>query len=148
MRADDERTTDRPAAHAAAGAPLVVIGTDFSLLQERLGARAELISLRGEIDLPASIELRQRLVAAIDRGVTHVVVDMTAASSTESTTLAALVHSLKRLQQRGGELIVACTSPHILRTFDIAGLDQLLTLVPSRAAALARARGASARDVG
>ena len=55
----------------------------------------------------------------------------------DSTALGVLIGAVKRLRSRGGALAIVNTEPSIAKTFEITGLDQIFTILPSREEALA-----------
>jgi anti-sigma B factor antagonist len=54
----------------------------------------------------------------------------------DSTALGVLIGAVKRLRSRGGALAIVNTDSSIAKTFEITGLDQIFTILPSRAEAL------------
>jgi anti-sigma B factor antagonist len=94
----------------------------------------------GEMDLYSASELRRELLGVVGDGATIVVVDLETTTFIDSMTLGVLLGAVRRLQQRGGELRIACADPNIKRIFEITLLDRVFAIFPSREAAL----GASA----
>ena len=105
---------------------------EFSAWDEQVDASTHVVSVRGEIDLFTSPEFKQRINAAIDDGRTLVVVDLTAATFIDSSSLGILISAHKRLRARGGRLVIACDTSAVLNTFSITGLDGVLSIVGSR----------------
>jgi anti-sigma B factor antagonist len=50
----------------------------------------------------------------------------------DSTGIGVLLSAQRRLQARGGSLIVVCSDPLILRVFEITSLTKVLNVTPSR----------------
>lgn len=69
--------------------------------------------------------------APIDAGSSRVVVDLTATTFIDSSSLGVLIGAHRRLQARDGSLVVVCDNDAIVKTFRITGLDGVFTLVPS-----------------
>ena len=63
--------------------------------------------------------------------------DLTNTSFIDSTGLAALVAGNNRAKAAGGSVRVVCTQPRILKLFRITALDEVFTIYPDRASALA-----------
>lgn len=88
----------------------------------------KVLSVRGEVDLYTSPQLRE----AIDRGVgesaSRVLVDLTAVNFMDSSGLGVLVGSLKRSRERGGELALVCTEGSVLKVLTITGLDRVFPI--------------------
>ncbi len=92
----------------------------------------------GELDYAASPRFRERIAEAIGAGM-RLVVDLSPTTFIDSTAIGALVGAVMRLREHGGgSLAVVCSEQNerVLRTFDIAGVTGLITLYPTREAAL------------
>jgi anti-sigma B factor antagonist len=110
---------------------------DFSIEDRRIdGGKAHVVAVAGEIDLFTAPEFKQRVMAPIAAGVDRVVVDLTATTFIDSSSLGALIGAHRRLKSNGGRLIVACDTEPIVKTFRITGLDAVFTIVDSADAAL------------
>ena len=110
---------------------------EFAITEQGSEAGHHVIAVRGEIDLFTAPELKQALTDAIEGGEHRVAIDLTDVSFLDSTALGVLIGAVKRLRSRGGALAIVNTEPSIAKTFEITGLDQIFTIVPSRAEALA-----------
>lgn len=84
------------------------------------------IALAGEIDMYTSPEFRDDLRSCIERGASEVIVDLSAATFIDSTFLGIVLGGMRSLRERGGEISVVCPDS-IRRTFEITGLDRVLT---------------------
>jgi anti-sigma B factor antagonist len=109
---------------------------------EWLDDRTAVVTPMGELDLRSATELRQELFGAVVDGAQTVVVDLATTTFIDSMTLGILLGAARRLQQRGGELRIACVDPNIRRIFEITLLDRVFTISPSVAAALGRSAAA------
>ena len=74
------------------------------------------------------------------------VVDLTATSFIDSSSLGVLISAHRRLKLRGGRLVVACDVPAVQSTFKITGLDSVLEMARTREEALAGEAAGAARD--
>ncbi len=101
---------------------------NFHIGQESLSESLVLLRLEGEVDLYAAPELRGSVDAAIDLGATKLIMDVSAATFIDSTTLGILVGTLKRLRRRGGNLAVVCPDPGMATIFSITGLDSMFSV--------------------
>jgi anti-sigma B factor antagonist len=108
---------------------------EFAIEDRRIG-KAHVVAVSGEVDLFTAPEFKQRVTAPIGAGIDHVVVDLTRTTFIDSSSLGVLIGAHRRLQQRGGRLVVACDGEAILKTFRITGLDGVFTIVNSVDAAL------------
>ena len=103
----------------------VVEGSSFEIVLTRtLGS--VVVAVTGEVDASAASELRTQLDDVIDDlSPMELVVDLHALSFMDSTGLGVLVHALKRMRERGGELTLSAPSPSTRKLLDISGLDRI-----------------------
>jgi anti-sigma B factor antagonist len=117
---------------------------EFAAWDEEISPTTHLVSVRGEIDLFTAPEFKERIHDAIEEGRDLVVVDLTATTFIDSSSLGVLIAAHRRLSLGGGRLVIACDVPAVLNTFKITGLDSVLEVVPTRQDALTSdAAGAS-----
>jgi anti-sigma B factor antagonist len=109
---------------------------EFRIEDRRVDARTHVVSVTGEVDLFTAPEFKQRVGAAIDVGAEHVIVDLTATTFIDSSSLGVLIGAHRRLESRDGSLTVVCDNEAIVKTFRITGLDGVFTLVRSMADAM------------
>jgi len=109
----------------------------FAIRRETLTAGLRVIVVSGELDLFAAPELKEAISQALADDARDLIVDLTQTEFIDSSGLGALMLAMKRAQSLGGRLVVVDAGGSVARTFRVAGVDQILTIVPSRAAALA-----------
>ncbi len=109
---------------------------EFAVSEESLDAQRHLVAVRGEIDLFTAPELKQVLTEAVEQGKSRVVVDLSETTFLDSTALGVLIGAVKRLRSREGALAIVNRDQSIAKTFEITGLDQVFTILPSRDEAL------------
>jgi anti-sigma B factor antagonist len=104
------------------------------------GRQAAVVTLRGELDAHDAPRLREVLAGALDeldgRDHLRLVLDLTGVAFLDSTALGVLVGGLRRVREAGGEMPVVLPETTARRIFVITGLDQVLSVYPTRAAAL------------
>jgi anti-sigma B factor antagonist len=110
---------------------------EFTLNEEALDAERHVIAVRGEIDLFTAPELKQKLGEAIEAGRNQIVVDLTDTTFLDSTALGVLIGAVKRLRTDHGRLVLVNVDTNIAKTFEITGLDQIFTILPTREEAIA-----------
>lgn len=96
---------------------------------------AAVLTVGGEIDYLASPQLRERIADHVKAGGGHLVIDLSAATFIDSTTIGVLVGAVARLNETGrGSLAVVCADENVkvLRIFEITGLDGMIDLHRSR----------------
>ncbi len=113
---------------------------NFDVKTERLSEEAYVISLAGEVDLYTAPDFKQHLLDAIAQGGKEVVVDLSATTFIDSTTLGVLVGGVKRLRTNDGQLSLVCSDRSITKIFEITGLDRVFTIFPTRDEAVAGLR--------
>jgi anti-sigma B factor antagonist len=104
---------------------------DFSISDRAVDADTHIVAVTGEIDLFTAPEFKQRVSAPIDAGRQNIIVDLSATTFIDSSSLGVLIGAHRRLKLRGGTLVVVCDNDAIVKTFRITGLDGVFTLVPS-----------------
>ena len=104
---------------------------EFTIDDYPLGDDAHVVTVSGEIDLFTAPEFKQRMSQPIDEGVQRLIVDLSATSFIDSSSLGVLIGAHRRLKQRDGRLVVVCDNDSIVKTFKITGLDGVFTLVRS-----------------
>ncbi len=109
----------------------------FHIDDEPVDASTHLVVVTGEIDLFTAPELKARLTAAIDEGTSRVIVDLSAVTFIDSSSLGVLIGAHKQLKLSGGGLVIVCDDRTIMNTFKITGLDGVFEIVASRADAVA-----------
>jgi anti-sigma B factor antagonist len=95
------------------------------------------IAVGGEIDVYSAPKLRERLIALVDSGSYHLIVDMEAVEFLDSTGLGVLVGGLKRVRAHDGWIDLVCTQGRLLRIFRITGLSKVFSIYNSVPEALA-----------
>src|SRR3954466_13700163 len=96
---------------------------DFAITDRRLDDATHGVAVTGEIDLFTAPEFKQRVSAPIDAGRSNVIIDLTATTFIDSSSLGVLIGAHRRLKLRGGSLLVVCEHDAIVKTFRITGLD-------------------------
>lgn len=95
----------------------------------------------GEVDIASVSVLQEALGKLLDAGQTKLVVDLGELQYLDSTGLGCITAARRRAREAGGDLILACAQPRILRLLSITGLDQIFTVCRHQADA-AKALGA------
>ncbi len=94
------------------------------------------VTAAGEIDLTNAEWLRDALLSALNAGASALVVDLTATTFIDSAGVTALVRASRRAGASDAVLRLAVTVPAVLRVLNLVGIDQLISVYPSVAAAL------------
>jgi anti-sigma B factor antagonist len=105
---------------------------EFAITEHPIDGERHVLSVRGEIDLFTAPELKQVLAESIEGGRIRIIVDLTETTFLDSTALGVLIGAVKRLRSRDGALAIVNVDDNIAKTFEITGLDQIFTIVPTR----------------
>jgi RNA polymerase sigma-B factor len=108
---------------------------DFDVNVEQQGDVA-VVAVRGELDISTSPLLRDRLVELGSGKARKLVIDLEAVEFLDSTGLGVLVGGLKRMRSNGGDMVLVCTKPRILKVFEITALTKVFNIAASRDEAL------------
>jgi anti-sigma B factor antagonist len=104
---------------------------EFAIDDRRVGEDTHVVTVTGEIDLFTAPEFKTRMSRPIEDGVQRLIIDLSATTFIDSSSLGVLIGAHRRLKQRNGSLIVVCDNDAIVKTFKITGLDGVFTLVRS-----------------
>jgi anti-sigma B factor antagonist len=96
-----------------------------------------IVTVRGEVDLATSPQLRDCLTGVVEKS-SAVVVDLDEVGFIDSTGIGVLVGGVKRARSNGGELSLVCTQRRILKVLEITGLTQVFSVYESVDAAIHR----------
>jgi anti-sigma B factor antagonist len=107
------------------------MASEFAIEDRRAQDGTPIVAVTGEVDLFTAPEFKQRVMAPVIAGAQRLIVDLTAATFIDSSSLGVLIGAHRRLQAHGAALVVACTSDVIAKTFKITGLDGVFTIVAS-----------------
>ena len=110
---------------------------DFRIEESSPQPAVRVLAVRGDADLHSAPELRERIRGAIDDGANIVVVDLSATTLIDSTSLGVLLGGMKRLRQQDGQIRLVVPRPEVRRVFEITMLDRIFPLHDTQEEALA-----------
>lgn len=96
----------------------------------RLAGDVVTVTVRGEVDLHASPQLRARLAAAVEEEAQLVLVHLDGVTLIDSTGLGVIVGAWKAQRAAGRELEIVCSRPEPLKMLRLTGLDRVVTVHP------------------
>src|SRR4051794_2270842 len=108
--------------------------------EEDLDERTHVITVSGEIHVSTAPEFQRGLDAAISRGKTAVVLDLSQTEFIDSTGLSVILNGLRRVTRQRGRMALVCTNPTVLRLFEITRLDTTFDIHETLEDALKTAR--------
>jgi len=114
---------------------------EFRLDEAPLEPAGVVLTVSGELDIATVPHLRARLVAALDRGIRRLVIDLRPLFFLDSVAVAALLHAARQVGEGGRLAVVVAPDSYIRMVFEIAGLPQCLDVVETLDEAVARVNG-------
>src|SRR4051812_10723870 len=100
-------------------------------MEEDVDARTHVITVSGEIHVSTAPEFSRRLNAAIAHG-RSLVLDLTPTEFIDSTGLSVLLNGLRKVPRQRGRRALVCTTPTVLRLFEITRLDTTFDIHATR----------------
>jgi anti-sigma B factor antagonist len=97
------------------------------------------LSLPVEVDLVNADQVREDLLSLLNRSPSTLIVDMSGTTFCDSAGVNALVRAYKRACASGAGMRLVVTAPNVQRVLAITGVDSLVDIYLSVAAALAAA---------
>jgi anti-sigma B factor antagonist len=105
----------------------------------RRDGNALVVSIRGEIDLHNSPELRTELLEMLSRqNPMKLILDLSLVPYIDSSTLAVFVESLQKLRRIGGAVFLVGLQPRVQGLLEIARLSSIFVVCRDTPEALAR----------
>lgn len=95
------------------------------------------IAPEGEIDLHSSALVKDQLEPLIEAKRPRVVVDLSGVSYVDSSGLAVFIEAMQRVQSYGGVFALCGMRPNVQHIMEIARLDQVFRIYPTRDEAVA-----------
>jgi anti-sigma B factor antagonist len=99
--------------------------------------RVAVMTLPGEVDVSNADQIREDLFAVMAQDASLVIADMSATTFCDSAGVTALVRAARKANASGTRLRLATSTPAVTRVLAITGVDQLIEIYPSVAAAMA-----------
>jgi anti-sigma B factor antagonist len=98
---------------------------------------AEVLELKGDIDLNEKPKVAAQLEPLIERQITGIVIDLSQVPYVDSSGLAIFIDALQRVQQYGGKLALAGLQENVRLVFQISRLDKVFPIFTDSQSALA-----------
>jgi anti-anti-sigma factor len=102
----------------------------------RWAGRTAIVAAPGEVDLTVAGPLRDALLSALNAGALGLVVDLTGTTFIDSAGVTALVRASRRASASEATVRLAVTTAPVTRVLSLVGIDQLIEVHPSVAAAV------------
>jgi anti-sigma B factor antagonist len=95
------------------------------------------VTLPAEVDVSNADQIHQDLTALVAQNASLVIIDMSTATFCDSAGVTTLVRAMRTASASGAGLRVAASAPAVTRVLAITGVDRLIEVYPSVAAAMA-----------
>jgi anti-sigma B factor antagonist len=99
--------------------------------------QAAVVSLPVEIDMTNAETISEELLSVVNSGAALLVADMSKTTFCDSSGVRALSHTYRQAAASQGEMRLVVGAPTVQRVLTITGVDRLINIFPSLAAALA-----------
>ncbi len=96
-----------------------------------------MVTLPEHVGVPDSGPIREQLLELVTGGADVLIADMTGTASCDDAGADALLRAYQRATVSGAQLRIAVTAPVVRRVLEATGLDRLVSIYPSAAAAIA-----------
>jgi anti-anti-sigma factor len=93
------------------------------LSSDRIGDSTEILTLNGKCDRSTALYVEQRIVSALDAGITEIIVDLRGVTSLSRSILQALFRALIRIGQHGRVVLIR-PNAQVWAFFEESGLDR------------------------
>jgi anti-sigma B factor antagonist len=104
--------------------------------QLSLDGPRHVVVAEGDLDVSAAPRLAAALDDPIERGKTHVVMDLSSVRFVDSMAIHVLVGAARELRQRLGRLVLVSSDPGVRRLIEITRLDMVAPVFDTRETAL------------
>ena len=105
----------------------MVVPEDLAIAVERGGGQVVVV-VSGEIDFGNVARLRSALLEVGGEDKAEVVLDLADLRFMDSTTVGVIIQGKKRVEEKGGRLLVSRLHPRVRRILEVAGLEDYLGL--------------------
>lgn len=96
-----------------------------------------ILALEGEIDLHRSPQVKETIEPLVLQKIHRILVDFSKVTYIDSSGLAVMIETLQRIQAYGGKFAMFGLRDSVRAIFEIARLDQIFSIFPDEAAAVA-----------
>jgi len=111
----------------------------LDVVMESLGNGTRVLALRGELDVATVPSLDDALGEVVGvEGTPRLLIDLSEVTFIDSTALMRLLTALRELDRRGGQMVLACSNPTVLRLFEVTRTNETFEIFPTRDRALGR----------
>lgn len=107
----------------------------LSIDQESRGG-AQVVKLRGEVDLHSSPRLRDIFLGLVEKGTSRLVVELSQVAYMDSSGVGTLVELKRKAERRGASVVLVAPQQRVMSLFEITQLDKFFRISPTVGEAL------------
>ena len=96
----------------------------------------QILLVKGEIDASNSVQLDESIRGLAEKGAKSILVDGSELEYISSAGLGVFMSYLEEFQEKEIQLKIFSLTPKVFEVFRILGLDQLISIVPTKAEAI------------
>lgn len=97
----------------------------------------QLVEVSGEIDLYTGPKVKDCIHDLIDRENYNLIVDLQHVRYMDSTGLGILMSALKRVEEKGGRIVIICNNARVMKIFKLTGFVHTFSIFDGEAEAVA-----------
>ena len=101
---------------------------DLKITKRKLNGRSCELVCQGELDILTSPGLRDAILQAVKEGSPRIAINLKGVAYMDSTGLGAIIASLKRVKEHGGDLCLVSPTKAVMKVLDI--ISGILHVVP------------------
>jgi len=95
---------------------------------QSVNTNTAIIAITGEMDVYTTPQVKDAMLALLEKGYYHLIVNLQQTEYLDSTALGVLVGTLKRVRERGGDLRLVAPQPKIRRLLEITRLIKVFSI--------------------
>jgi len=106
------------------------------IIDKRLEDDSSILILRGEIDASNSVELDAAISQVVQDGAKNILIDCSALDYISSAGLGVFMSYLEEFEENKVKMVIFGLKDKVFQVFHILGLDQLMSIRPTKEEAL------------
>ena len=118
------------------------MNSSVKIWQQEVADGIWVVGVNGRLDQTLTPALEQELTTLLDKGHTHLIVDLSQTNYINSGGLRTLVTGWRKARQQDGTLVLCGLNGRLQEIFGMVGFDQLFQIYPDLQAALTALTGA------
>jgi len=101
---------------------------NFKISERTLEPGQIILDISGEVDVLTAPLLKDAIIDQVNKGASHIIINLESVEYLDSTGLGTLIGGLKRTREAKSRLSIAGMNSRIRRLFDITGIDKIFII--------------------